>query len=319
MTDTAVPRRRSVLRRLIPGVLVGLALLVLGILAWNGRGGPVPPRVEGALRVVTANTHYILLDAPDEDPWSVAGWNRRAGAMAEVLKGLDADLISFQEMESFRRGDDGSVNLARDDLLAALPDFAAAASGDWKSFPSTQPIFYRRDRLRLLDQGWFFFSETPDVIYSRTFNGSFPAFASWAHFLDLQTGERLHVVNLHFDFRSSDNRLRSARLVAERIAPWIDAGGQVLLTGDLNARAGSATARILTDAGLRLTPARGSTYHLNRGLNLFGAIDHVLIDCASSLAERPVAVRVQPGGQWPSDHYPVLAQVFPDGGGCDPS
>ncbi|WP_330449437.1 hypothetical protein FLP41_04250 [Paracoccus marcusii] len=59
-------------------------------------------------------------------------------------------------MESFRRGDDGSVNLARDDLLAVMPDFAMAATGTGGT-SSTQPIFYRSARLRLLDQGWFFF------------------------------------------------------------------------------------------------------------------------------------------------------------------
>lgn len=295
----------------------GLLLLILLVSACNGRGGDAPARRTDALRVVTMNTHYILLDATEDDPWSVAGWQRRRGAMAEVLTGLDADLIAFQEMESFRSGDDGSVNLARDDLLSAMPDFAAAASGDWRRFPSTQPIFYRSARLRLLDQGWFFFSDTPDVIYSRTFNGSYPAFASWAWFADRRTGTRLRVVNVHLDFRSADNRLRSAALIAERLRPWLEAGDPVILAGDLNAMAGSRTVRILTDAGLILTPARGSSYHFNRGLNLFGAIDHVLHDCSTRLTDRPVAIRARPDGQWPSDHYPVLAQILPGAGRCD--
>lgn len=295
----------------------GLLLLILLVSACNGRGGDAAARRDDALRVATMNTHYILLDATGEDPWSVAGWQRRRGAMAEVLIGLDADLIAFQEMESFRRGDDGSVNLARDDLLAVMPDFAMAATGDWRHFPSTQPIFYRSARLRLLDQGWFFFSNTPDVIYSRTFNGSYPAFASWAWFADRRTGTRLRVVNVHLDFRSAENRLRSAALIADRLRPWLDAGEPVVLAGDLNAMAGSRTARILTDAGLILTPARGSSYHFNRGLNLFGAIDHVLHDCTTRLTDRPVAIRERPERQWPSDHYPVLAQVLPGAVRCD--
>lgn len=294
-----------------------LALLAVALMAWNARGGEPPKRVDGALRIVTMNTHYILLDARHDSPWSIQGWHRRRVAMAQVLQDLDADLIAFQEMESFRHGDDGAVNLARDDLQAAMPDFSVAASGDWRQFPSTQPIFYRTDRLRLLDQGWFFFSDTPDVIYSRTFNGSYPAFASWAWFQDRGTGKRLRVVNVHFDFRSARNRLPSARLVAARIAPWLKAQEHVILAGDLNALAGSRTARILTDAGLVLTPARGSSFHFNRGLNLFGAIDHILHDCAARLTDRPVAVRSRPDKQWPSDHYPVLAQILPDAARCD--
>lgn len=102
--------------------------------------------------------------------------------MADVLTILEADLIAFHDMESFRRGDDGLVNMTRDDLLAAMPEFSLAASGDWRQFPSTQPIFYRTDRPRLVEQGWFYFSDTPKVIYSPTINGSYPAFASWAEF-----------------------------------------------------------------------------------------------------------------------------------------
>lgn len=296
-----------------------LALLLLVPAAaqvWNTRAGDIAPPQPEALRIVTQNTHYILLDATGDDPWSVAGWQRRRDAMAQTLSSLQPDLIAFQEMESFRHGNDGSVNLARDDLLTALPGFAAGASGDWRSFPSTQPIFYRRARLRLLDQGWFFFSDTPDVIYSRTFNGSYPAFASWGQFRDLRTGRTLRLVNVHFDYRSHGNRQRSAELVAQRIAPWIAAGEAVVLAGDLNAFAGSRIVGTLERAGLSLTPARGSSFHFNRGINLLGAIDHVMHDCSIALTGRPVAVRARPGGQWPSDHYPVLAQIRLGAGDC---
>lgn len=296
--------------------LLVILLLLAGAQVSNSRSDPLPAPVEGALRVVTLNTHYIAFAAEDADPWSVSGWQRRRGAMAQVLQNLDADIIAFQEMETFVRGDDGTRNIARDDLLQALPELSSAATGDWRSFPSTQPIFFRRDRLEVTDQGWFFFSETPDVIYSRTYDGSYPAFASWAQFRDRQTGKRLRVVNVHTDFRSGQNRLRSAELIAERLRPWIAAGEHVLLAGDLNAMAGSKTVRILRDVGLSLTPVRGATYHFNRGFNFFGAIDHVLHDCGSVLTDRPVAVRDKPGGQWPSDHYPVLAQIRVGEGAC---
>lgn len=141
----------------------GLLLLVLSVSACNGQDEAVPPPADGALRVATMKTHYFLPDATDDEPWSVTGWQRQRGAMAEVLRDLDADLFAFQEMESFRRGLDGSVNLARDHLLAALPEFSLTASGNRRQFPATQPIFYRTKRLRLLEQGWFFFSDMPDI------------------------------------------------------------------------------------------------------------------------------------------------------------
>ena len=183
--------------------------------------------------------------------------------------------MAFQEMESFRGGSDGGVNLARDFLLERNPGYAAAASGDWREFPSTQPIFYRTDRFRLVDQGWFFFSTTPDVIYSRTFNGSWPAFASWAEFAPPDGGPAFRVVNVHFEYRSASNRILSAELVRDRIAPVIAGGTPVFLVGDINARRRSPTAERIAEAGIVFAPVEGSTYHFDRGLNLFFAIDHI--------------------------------------------
>ena len=231
---------------------------------------------------------------------------------------MGADAIAFQEMESFARGDEGGTNLALDWLLGNNPGYAAAAAGDPKTFPSTQPILYRRARLEPLDQGWFFFSETPEVIYSRTFDGSYPAFASWARFRDLPSGSTFTVFNVHTDFRSRTNRARSIELVADRIRAPIDSGETVFVTGDLNARLGSANVESLEAAGLSFVPVEGSTYHFDRGLNLFGAIDHVAYGPGAAPLGEPIVLRRRFDGEWPSDHYPLVADFRLDPPGADP-
>ena len=266
---------------------------------------PLPPRDDALLRVATHNVHYIWLNR-DTGPWSRGDWEARRGALDAAFKAMDADLVAFQEMESFARGSDGSVNLARDWLLAQNPRYAAAASGDWRAFPSTQPIFYRTDRLTLRDQGWFFFSDTPDVIYSRTFDGSFPAFASWAEFAT-QDGVVFRAVNVHFEYRSASNRRLSAELVARRVAPVIAGGTPVILLGDTNALQGWRTMAILETAGIAFLPLRATTYHLDRGINLLPAIDHVGHSAGLAPARGPFAVQRRFDGAWPSDHYPVVA------------
>lgn len=300
---------------LLPTILKGaaglLALLVLVGCAQvirNSGDSPLVARADTALRVATWNVHYIIL-SQDTGPWSRGDWERRKGPMDDGFKFLGADLVAFQEMESFARGSGGAVNLTLDWLLANNPDFAAAAVGDPAAFPSTQPILYRRDRLVLQDQGWFFFSVTPDVIYSRTFNGSWPAFASWAQFTDRDTGETFRALNIHTDFSSRSNRLQSAELVAERISPWIEAGETVLVMGDMNARAGARTLRIMETAGVTFAPVQGATYHMNRGLNLFGAIDHIGWAGAARMASDPVVVRRKFRDEWPTDHYPVVLDL----------
>jgi endonuclease/exonuclease/phosphatase family metal-dependent hydrolase len=292
--------------------LLGLVVLLAALQIANSGSDPVPAKAAGALRIATHNVHYIDLRAPS-GPWSRAGWERRAGALDAAFKAMDADIVAFQEMESFEGGNGSSVNLARDALLAANPGFAAAASGDWRVFPSTQPIFYRADRFRLVDQGWFFFSDTPDVIYSRTFTGSWPAFASWAEFAPRDGRPTFRVVNVHFEYRSAGNRTLSAALVRDRIAPVVAAGVPVLLAGDLNARHGSPTMRLLDEAGIVFAPVEGATYHANRGLNLLFAIDHIGATRDFRLTGGPVVLRRRFGGEWPSDHYPVFADYLPPG------
>lgn len=257
------------------------------------------------VRVATYNVHYIDLTR-DTGAWSRSDWDRRKEPLDLAFKEISADIIAFQEMESFAGRSESLENLTLDWLLASNPDYGAAAVGDPQVFPSTQPVLYRKARLRLLDQGWFFFSRTPDVIYSRTFDGSYPAFTSWAVFEDQTTQEQFRVVNIHTDYGSRTNRLKSADLVGARISPWISAGETLFVVGDLNARLGDQTLEIISQTGITFTPVKGATYHLNRGVNLFGAIDHIGYAGNTTPAGPPIVLRKRFAGEWPTDHYPVI-------------
>ena len=89
------------------------------------------------------------------------------------------------------------------------------------------------------------------------------------------TQTQFRMINIHTDFSSTSNRLKSVALVTQRIAPWIYAGETVYVVGDLNARHGAETLQIIEKTGVVFAPVQGSTYHFNMGLNLFGAIDHI--------------------------------------------
>jgi endonuclease/exonuclease/phosphatase family metal-dependent hydrolase len=295
--------------RVLGGCVLAVGALVAAMQIAASASDSVPPVPPGAVRVATYNVHYIDLTEA-EGRWSLAGWEARKDPLDDAFKAMGADIVAFQEMESFAGGSGSETNLALDFLLERNPDYAAAASGDWREFPSTQPILYRTDRFQLLDQGWFFFSETPDVIYSRTFNGSWPAFASWAEFRPRDGGAPFRVVNVHFEYRSGSNRLLSAALVRDRIAPVIAAGRPVFLVGDLNARRRSPTARLLEEAGIVFAPVEGPTYHFDVGLNLLFPIDHIGATPDLVRAGAPVVLRRKFRGEWPADHYPVFADYL---------
>ena len=294
----------------VVGLFALLTLVACALHVSNSEGDlNVAAPEANALRIASYNVHYILLNR-ETGPWSVGDWERRKEPLSKAFKALQADLVAFQEMESFQRGSDGSINLARDFLLERNPEYAVTATGNWREFPPTQPILYLKERLQPVDQGWFFFSETPGVIYSRTFNGSYPAFASWAQFRDRVTGDLFRVANVHFEYSSRSNRLLSAALVRDRIAPWIADGETVFLVGDLNALYGARTMDVLEQSGVRFDRIPGATYHLNRGIHVLGAIDHLSRTPDVALVSGPFVLQERFDGEWPSDHHPVFADYL---------
>lgn len=283
-----------------------LAMISIVLLGCGPQPG-LPQRAPDSLRVATHNVHFIQM-ARERGRWSVADWETRKHALDAVFKEVDADLMAFQEMVSIGPDADRSTNLARDWLLARNPGYAVAASGDWRHFPTRQPILYRTDRLRMIDHGWFL-HEPPEVIAKeREVSGFWLYFSSWAEFEDRQ-GQRLRVYNVHFHFHRPAWQRRAARKVLAHMASAVSQGVPVLVMGDMNALAGWRTVDVLRDGGLSLVEPRSSSFHFNRGLHLFGAIDRIASTPNMTVSAGPWAVRGKRGGDWPSDHYPVVADL----------
>lgn len=267
---------------------------------------PVPPRPADAVRLASLNVQFI---DPDRSAGlrSLSDWDCRKTSLDAAFKAIDADIFAFQEAGTFPCHTQTETNPMLDWLLTQNTDYRAGGHGQPQTFPATQPILYHAGRLTLLDQGWFFFSDTPDVIYSRGFDGSYPSYATWAQF---RSGtETLRIVNVHLDVTSRSNRRASATLVADRIAPWLDAGERVVVMGDMNTFATSPTIPTMADAGLTFVETAGATFHFRSGSNLYGPIDHLGLSDGITPLGGTFVVRRQFEGGWPSDHYPVLLDV----------
>lgn len=260
------------------------------------------PESRYELVVGSFNIHYTT-------PWQKKMvWEQRRDAAVESLRRGDADIIGFQEMETFVGGHWNEENEQLDWILSHFPEYEATAVGDPRIYPSTQPILYRKSRFRALDQGFFFFSPDPDRIYSRPWKGRYPAFSSWARLEDRESGNSYYIYNVHFDHSSLQNRLNSARLVAERIAVLDYPEDGVIVLGDFNAPRFFRPVRIVAQAGLTVAETRGSTFHFNRGIAVQPAIDHVLYSNAFAHINTEV-IRDQVDGRWPSDHFPLFVTL----------
>jgi endonuclease/exonuclease/phosphatase family metal-dependent hydrolase len=146
------------------------------------------------------------------------------------------------------------------------------------------------------------------VIYSRSWDGRFPAFCSWVLFRE-RAGDRLfYVYNVHFDAGSAGNRRRSADLVLSRVSERDRPDAEVVITGDFNAPTFFPTMRKFERAGYTIAETAGSTYHFNIGLHLIPAIDHVVF--SDGLRHRDTRLyRRRYAGSRPSDHYPVKVEL----------
>ena len=257
-----------------------------------------------SIKVASFNIRYIR-PAENQTDWDV-----RKAAVIRVLQDMDADLIAFQEMETFEGGSFSFRNLQLDWILQNLPVYFPAAVGNPEQYPSTQPILYRKLEFEVEQQGFFFFSENPDQIYSRQWDGSYPYFCSWARFRQVQSGKTFTLFNVHNDYSSKGNRIKTSQLIADRVKSLLDRQQPLMVVGDFNAPSWFKALSILKDAGLQLAKPSGSTHNFNLGLNIFPAIDHMLAG-PEIIFNGPVKVwRNQYDGIWPSDHYPISIEAL---------
>ena len=255
-----------------------------------------------AVHVASFNIHYIVPHDKNDD------WEKRKLAVSFVLNEMDADIVAFQEMETFDGGHYSERNLQLEWVLSTTEGYEAAAIGDPQFFPSTQPIIYKSSQYAAVDQGFFFFSETPDEIYSAQWNGGYPYFCSWVRFRDVRTQTDFYVFNVHNDYKSRRNRLKTSRLVADRIERIVQDDVPIIVLGDFNAPKGFKEIRLLEEIGLSVVPPSGATNRVV-GTHLLPAIDHILL----SNTLRPQSdIKVWRGkydGVYPADHYPISVRV----------
>lgn len=255
-----------------------------------------------SFHIASFNIHYIVPSDSDES------WETRKHAVSEVLNDMNADILAFQEAETFDGGDYSRRNLQLEWIQASTSGYQNAAIGDPARFPSTQPILYKSDRFRLIDQGFFFFSETPDQIYSSQWNGGYPYFASWVRLRSHCNRHEFYLFNIHNDYKSRSNRLKSSALIVERIKKIVKESLPVIVVGDFNVPSGFKEVSLLQEVGLSVIPPDGSTNRLF-GLDLLPAIDHILIS-SDFQPLSPIQVwRNQYDGVYPSDHYPISIQL----------
>jgi endonuclease/exonuclease/phosphatase family metal-dependent hydrolase len=250
------------------------------------------------LRVMTFNVRY-------PNPGDGANvWPARRDLLVEVIRSRRPDLVGTQELY-YEQGQY---------IVEKLPDYAwFGLSRRGNHEDEHMGVFYRKDRLRVIDSGDFWLSATPEKPGSISWNMSLPRMVTWAQFEIAGAGTRFYYFNTHFAHRDVDAaaRLKSAELLACRIR-LLGEDAPVVVTGDFNAFAGGPVYQTLVpmlEDAWRAAAARTGpedTFHGFTGKPRPGRIDWILfrapwkVRSAETITDRKAGV-------FPSDHFPVMA------------
>lgn len=293
-----IPARRMAKALLLCGC-AWLATLVAGC----ATKAPAVSITPGSAAIAPLRVMSFNVRLPAESD-GVNRWEVRRGITARTIREVAPDLIGTQEL----------FELQGDYLVSQLPGYAWFGEGRRGGHEDEHMgVFYRTDRLRVVESGDFWFSDSPSVPGSITWGNLLPRMVTWALFERIADGRRFYLFNTHLPYREQDEdlRVRGARLLMQRIAE-LPEDVAVVVTGDFNAAPDSPThaemTTLLRDAWEAAADRSGpeATFHDFTG-NAERRIDWILVRGFDVGAVRTVDAAED--GRYPSDHFPVVADL----------
>ncbi len=280
-------------------LFLSFAFLLLGTLLASGQ----EPAVR--LRVMTFNLRYASNSKPNAWP------DRRAVVKNAILTNAP-DIVGTQE---------GLYRQLRD-IAEDLPTYTWIGEGrEGGSRGEFMAVFYKRDRLDPIAYGHFWLSDTPNVVGSRSWGNGIPRMVTWVQFREISSGRDFILWNTHFDHQSQPAREKSAELLISEIRRR-NPTFPMVVTGDFNqgqdnivhqTMVGKVEGELqLTDAWDAAEKREGTqigTWNGWKGPNDdTRRIDWILISPEFKSHSAQV-VLYKEGEQWPSDHFPVMAEL----------
>ena len=250
-------------------------------------------------------------------------WRNRAALNVATIERAAPDLIGLQECQRGNLKAYGK-KLPRYFLLRG-PRYGNLVHRDHNA------ILFDQERLNLLDSGGFWLSKTPGK-YSRGWQARVARSVNWAVFgLPGTTLSFLHL-NTHLDHKSGLARREGSKLILRRVQRLADGLGDappIVVTGDFNSRPGNPTYENFAAAGFVDTflaagnedTQEANTFHAFEGPRFRDAhpgrgprrLDWILLkDPRNRLrteAHRIVRDGDEISGLYPSDHYPIVADL----------
>ncbi|MFC3880250.1 endonuclease/exonuclease/phosphatase family protein [Algoriphagus namhaensis] len=195
-------------------------------------------------------------------------------------------------------------------------DFVGVGRDDGKKAGEFSAILYEADEYELLDEGTFWLSPTPETP-SKGWDAALNRVCTWAKFQD-NSGMAFFVFNIHYDHIGEQARIESSKLVLQQIKKINPSQLPAVWMGDFNvAPEDEAYTVILQDSNwkdARLVSQRpskgprGTFTGFEWKVKTNRIIDHIFVNSGVQVS-RHVILDDHYGQKYPSDHFPVMAEV----------
>ena len=272
-----------------------------------------PPPDDTPIVVVTFNVLCSFCNPSEYDPWE-----DRLAYFTDIFNRWDPDLIGLQELIWASEVEE---------MVALRPGYAALHFHDdegefLKDYPDSM-ILYREDRFELVENGFYWLSETPDVPWSGGWTeAQLWRLVAWAQLRQKSDGREFYFASTHVD-NNSPNQEMSAPVILERTAGYAERM-PVIVVGDFNSKPGSEAYTTLTKGvggeGFRFINAfdiaRDWSVETNQDpappYDVDSRIDHIFLDGGAGWACPRWIVDMYVYGEndrYPSDHYAIVAEL----------
>jgi endonuclease/exonuclease/phosphatase family metal-dependent hydrolase len=277
---------------------------------------------------------YNIRNQNNDDLREGNGWPTRSKVICDMINFEQPAIFGTQEVLV------GQLH----DLLNGLDNYGYIGVGrdDGKEAGEYSAVFYKKDKLDLLNHGNFWLNETPDVP-KLGWDAACIRICTWGQFKDRETKLKFFFFNLHMDHIGVVARREAAKLVISKIKE-IAKGAPVILTGDFNVDQHDEIFGIFSNSGIlrdaytytKQRFAENGTFNsFENNLKSDSRIDHVFVSKHFSVEHYGVltnsywtenaqtATSAQKGHDAPeeislsnytrrnpSDHYPVFVKLF---------
>lgn len=205
-------------------------------------------------------------------------------------------------------------------LCNNLSDYAAVGVGrdDGMRKGEYMPVFFLKNRYKLIDSGTFWLSETPNEV-SRGWDAACNRICTWVILKHRKSGKRFLFACTHLDHKGKTSRSNAAILIKQRLES-ISSGLPIVLVGDFNVSEKSEVYETMcskpyafNDTWKVAQKCEGLTYTFN-GFGKYDAtngnkIDYIFVSPGMKIKNATIFDAHIAEGRYLSDHNAIWAEI----------